>query len=482
MIFKGRGCNNPFDAIYTLNGISCLFVVILIFIIPSCSDKKGKEWILTENGYYFWGLKSTDDAIYQWDGDSIYNLAHGKGNLKVIQDNGTYTNTASIKLNYGAINKSDWKHTANGVFLGEMKENRPTGFGVLKMEDNTYIGIFKDGVLDGGEVTILINDTLLYHGAYSKGQYHGDGVLYDKHNKTQYIGEFKNGLYHGFGKLLSDGDLVYIGNWKNGQYHGEGILYKDGNAIKGDWSKGLFQKPLVDRTIEQIADQWNSLRGKDITDRKSPIETLKVMEAEAFVIDSLTAFVSRIAREKIQNNVEDRFGITSIPRILWQKIFSDNVDRMDYAQEAFLKEISPEEMKGMINEKIRFHNENSSGSKIKSVEFSAIDRHEIVTESVFRLIQTRETMEYTDLFLGIIIDLIIGLILGYIIGFLVTLFHLGGVGRWPGAIIGAIIGIIVAIVTIGKAEAKLEEDITQQVIENFMNYINKQDIINQTLY
>ncbi len=455
-----------------------LWFLVFPFLFTSCTHEKKREWIQTENGYYLWGLKASDDAIYHWEGDTISCIAHGKGKLRVVQDDGEYTNVAKVSMDYGSMKKSDWKHTIKGEFLGEMKDNKPQGFGVLKENGITYIGEFAKGKLDDGFVTIIEHDTLLYKGGYSNGKYHGEGTLY-KHGDILYIGEFKKGLYHGFGKLFSDSSLVYIGSWKNGLYHGKGILYKNGKATKGKWSKGIFEKPLWDRSLEQMADQWNALIGKNIKTNKSDDHVLLMANAERFVMDSLTSFVSRIVREKVKENVEDRFGITSLPRMLWQKLFTGNTDRMTFAQDAFIKNITPVELESVINEKIRFYNESSDKLALNKISFLELKPHEIVTEDVFKLIQTRETMEYTDLLLGFIIDIVVGLVIGFIIGLITTKSMVGG---WLLSIPGIIVGFVFAIFTTGKAETKLEENITQQVVENYMNYINKQDIINKTLY
>lgn len=452
-----------------------LFMCILT-MISACDSKREKEWIMTENGFLFWGVKSSDDAVYFWDGDSIFNLAHGKGKLKVVEDNGEYTNTQNIKLNFGSIRKQDWKHTVNGLFLGQMKENKPEGFGVLKTDSIISIGEFDEGVLSEGVVTILHNDIIHYHGDYSNSQYHGYGILYDKKGRIQYIGGFKEGLYHGYGKLFNDSCLVYVGNWKKGLYHGEGILYQKGVAIKGDWSKGVIQESFVNRTLEQVADQWNSLLGRDISTKKQNMGIVTMTNAESFVMDSLTSFISNTVREKLKENVEDRFGVANLPRMLWQKCFTNNVNRMEYSQEAFLQNLTSEEIEGMVNEKIRYYNENAYDVTLKTVSFTEIEKHEIVTETVFKLIQARETMEYTDLLLGIIIDAIIAAIIGFVGGFIIIR---NGI---IGSVFGLVIGIIFGICTTGKAETKLEEEISQQVIENYMNYINRQDIINKILY
>lgn len=513
---------------YDLN----IFVLLLLLTLclSSCKSKK-KEWIETSNGLRFWGLKADDNAQYSWIGDSVHGLPNGKGKLKVVTDNGEYSDVEKLTMFYGSLSMNDWKELPDGKFLGKEKKNRPEGFGVLLTDNTTLIGNFHKGKLDDGVVTILLNNQLLYHGQYEDGKYNGNGLLYNKGKKyyqgdfddgifngrgklyhegrllyngefkkgkyngygalyasngsKKYIGEFKDGVYNGVGTMYSNGYVVYKGEFKDGQYNGKGTLYKAGKVITGNWTKGIYEKGVFDRAIEQTKDQYNALIGNDCTDSLNSSGSngtdMSTVALDAFVMDSLNNAVATYVREKIEENVDNRFGITNLPRMVWQKIFTSNVDRMNYAQEAFLKDLSAADISNMVNGKIRNYNETSNSSyALHKITMSKIKQYQIVDEKVFHEIQTRETMEFTDLFTGVLLDAIMFGVAGLIVGLIGLIWGNIEIPKL-GGILGFIAGLIFGIIVIGKTESNLESKITNMVTENYMNYINTQDITTKAL-
>ena len=77
---------------------------------------------------------------------------------------------------------------------------------------------------------------LSYKGSWSKGLFHGYGVL--KHNdKSTYLGNFRFGSKHGYGEIISASGFKYSGEWKNGRQTGSAkICYKN-----GDWYQGFVK-------------------------------------------------------------------------------------------------------------------------------------------------------------------------------------------------------------------------------------------------
>jgi len=453
-------------------------LLLILFIVVSCkTDEKKKDWIITENGLTFWGFRAAADAKYQWDGDSIFNIANGKGTLKVTTDNGEYTNKVTLHLNYGSLREDEWKKCPNGRFLGKMEENCPQGFGILQIGNRTTIGIFNKGKLVDGIITILIKDSILYHGEIEDNFYNGNGDLY-AHGKLLYTGHWRKGKYNGYGKEYSEGNLVYSGNWKDGLYNGGGTLFVDGNAIKGDWDKGHLQGALDNRISEQVIQQYKLLLGKDLDKKKQVAPNLiSYTDAETYVFDSIPQIISKEVRETIKENVEDRFGLLDLPRIFFQKLFSDNSDRMDYAQKALTENIMAEEIQDLINEKIRFYNEQTLDSvKLKgNIKLEPIGRNEIVDDAVFEQINARETSEYTDVLLDITFVTIISTIIGSLIGYFFRISNITGV-------VGFILGFILGVFLVGKAQSKLEDKISEMATHNYMIYIENQNISSQTIY
>ena len=70
-----------------------------------------------------------------------------------------------------------------------------------------------------------------YLGEVKEGKPHGVGILVTKH-KEKYVGEFKNGVKHGLGTMFffrskKKVDFKFVGEWKEGKKW-NGIIY-DGN-------------------------------------------------------------------------------------------------------------------------------------------------------------------------------------------------------------------------------------------------------------
>lgn len=64
-----------------------------------------------------------------------------------------------------------------------------------------------------------------YYGPYEKGNYHGRGLLYNKHTKQYYEGQFKKGELEGYGRLFTIG-YNYRGQFHKSDLHGLGIMYQ----------------------------------------------------------------------------------------------------------------------------------------------------------------------------------------------------------------------------------------------------------------
>jgi hypothetical protein len=83
---------------------------------------------------------------------------------------------------------------------------------------SSYVGVFKDGIINYGTTT-------------SSGD--------------RYVGGLKNLQKHGQGEWTSNDGNKYVGNWKDGMFHGKGTLSQsDGTKTFGEWKNG---------------DMWNSI-------------------------------------------------------------------------------------------------------------------------------------------------------------------------------------------------------------------------------
>ena len=88
----------------------------------------------------------------------------------------------------------------------------------------------------------------MYDGEFYKGQYSGNGKLYQPSNGGLiYEGGFLNGEYYGTGKLWDDmGNLLYEGDFIRGQYFGHGTRYDPYSGMvleTGQFKYGVLTQP-----------------------------------------------------------------------------------------------------------------------------------------------------------------------------------------------------------------------------------------------
>ena len=93
--------------------------------------------------------------------------------------------------------------------------------------------------LFGRFYNVKYSENLVYKGSWSKGLFHGHGILKYK-SQSYYIGNFRFGSKHGYGEINSASGFKYAGEWKNGQQTGLAeICYKN-----GDWYQGYVKNGI----------------------------------------------------------------------------------------------------------------------------------------------------------------------------------------------------------------------------------------------
>lgn len=226
-----------------------------------------------------------------------------------------------LELENHFFNESIYKLTSsqtNIIYLGELKDNKPNGLGLIAHIINTYatlddkgkdiflikyFGYFENGLFDGfgnsfyipneGEIFDLssqyeetglnyldyINSRLNfleYEGEFENGKETGLGNYFEyaplnrstdeNTNTSIYIktGTFKDKVLDGIGKeYMSDGYLLYDGSYKDGLHDGEGTLYfTDSSKIKykGNFSDDNYdgKGTLYDETGKVVySGEWN---------------------------------------------------------------------------------------------------------------------------------------------------------------------------------------------------------------------------------
>ena len=123
-------------------------------------------------------------------------------------------------------------------YIGDFKDGVPDGKGLhYYRTGEKYEGYFKKGVREGKGVYYYKNGDR-YEGDFKNNRIEGKGILYHI-NGDKYEGEFKNDKPEGKGKTtMSNGDW-YEGFHKNGIPEGKGIAhYSNGERYEGDFKKG----------------------------------------------------------------------------------------------------------------------------------------------------------------------------------------------------------------------------------------------------
>lgn len=162
--------------------------------------------------------------------------------------------------------------SAGVYYYGEIKNNRPSGKGILVNKTNEnypyiYVGEFSKGVMSGigfevseyyeggvpntigkykngkkngiclgssgdtvqdsnykkgkmnGNAKQYYKGVLIYDTNMKNDKMNGKGKAYYQNGNIKYEGNFKNGEYNGKGKLYNEnGELIYSGKFKNGDY------------------------------------------------------------------------------------------------------------------------------------------------------------------------------------------------------------------------------------------------------------------------
>lgn len=101
----------------------------------------------------------------------------------------------------------------DGIYIGEVDNDKPEGYGRLLVNDEMYIGSFENGKLTNSGVLMNEKFEWTYIGSFNKNRFHGLGSLKNDDGSI-YIGEFKKGRKHGLGAEYLLGEKVYLNEYK----------------------------------------------------------------------------------------------------------------------------------------------------------------------------------------------------------------------------------------------------------------------------
>ena len=99
-----------------------------------------------------------------------------------------------------------WKIFTNGKYVGEFKDGKKNGQGVLTYSNGSkYVGEFQDGKKHGQGI-ITSPEGSQYEGVFKDGKFHGKGALFRYDKSGQPCGKFERGLFKD-GKFVKYGKI-----------------------------------------------------------------------------------------------------------------------------------------------------------------------------------------------------------------------------------------------------------------------------------
>jgi len=487
------------------------FPIIIFLILTGCTKP---HWTQTTDGKYIYGAFK-DKYNLEWKGPTNAAFVDGKGQLSLFDDEGRLQDKVDLTVNLGALSNYSYIHTEVGDYLGNKKKGLPHGFGVLVNDGVVTIGQFKKGHLYTGRfeqykfegptlLPLLIgnvkkgkvsgvakeyeNGILVYEGSYKKGLRDGVGQAYCD-NLMIYSGEWKKGKRHGDGTQYKEGGLVvYQGEWENDQYDGRGKLYENGMCTEGKWDNGRLTKSIstsVFTEISRATKMWFSSDSLAVQENEILQKKSNVAPSQIEFIEGLNQDLRDYLYAEFDTRVDKRFGFWNLLRMIFQPWFSSDVKRAGAAQDYFCKNIQSDEVQNWINEKIDHYNRNS-GDKLSFISLDELPDDAIVNTTVALKIFDREALETTDVGVGILVDIIVCIVIAFIIGFIIGAFFpfllsCIGIVDLIMTIIAFGIGLYLSVFRTTALSLELESTIKQMLVDNYMLFIDSQNVISQLL-
>lgn len=260
--------------------------LLILLLMTGCGNSVSSEMIQEEYENGFKVVNLLDETSYEKNGKKMVQALE-----KLLNASENDCHMIEFKENILMDKKSYFRETIdegnkNYYYVGEMKNSRPHGYGVLFKEDGiSYIGEFEKGrVKDSygmkftwnngigyieyaGEIEYLTSSRgnnlipimadgtqTIFHDYSSLNlakveeyienfEIINDEELYVIKCMPQYIGEIKNETEHGKGvEYYSSGIVEYEGELKRGSYHGKGNLYYENGILQysGEFKFGFY--------------------------------------------------------------------------------------------------------------------------------------------------------------------------------------------------------------------------------------------------
>ena len=227
--------------------------------------------------------------------------------------------------------------------------------------------------------------------------------------------------------------------------------------------------PAVSDSMEQRL-LWRIIENK--FSRSKRIDNQYNANSREAMIDTLSSMLVADIEDGIQEIIDLRCGLWSIPRIFYQTLFvSDETRRHDWAT-AIKERVSDDDIEKRINSQIKAFNTKYPDKALNLVALSEITDCDIIDDLAFERIKGREWLEWAGALIDILIAIIIGYLIGHIIGFFI------GSGNII-SIITAIMSFIASLFILTPKYMAYESGIVEAILNNYMNYLSAQSIIEQ---
>lgn len=124
------------------------------------------------------------------------------------------------------------------IYLGDLKDKKPDGYGEYFFKKKNYKGYWKDGYRHGIGISNYRNGDIHYNGFWKYDVPNGKGIYFYPKNRKKYIGFLKDGLFHDEGVLYyENGNIKYRGNFLTSKFNGYGVYYNQNGyrQYEGYW-------------------------------------------------------------------------------------------------------------------------------------------------------------------------------------------------------------------------------------------------------
>lgn len=237
--------------------------LLLLLTLVSCKkiEEVNKDWIQTQNNYFFFGNVNNDTLTYIWEGNAIENVIHGNGVLSSYYNEKIFERK-KMSAYWGTFNQEDIILLSNNEqYIGKTRDSKfLNGFGVLiKANREVYIGYFNESE-PNGFLTLYKGDKVYYKGEWKNGVFNGFGTLYKADGDVK-AGIWKNGKLTQTNGTVKNHQGTYSGGILNNLPEGYGVMkYNNGSYYNGFWQKSKWNRTgyFISACKDSIAGEWQN--------------------------------------------------------------------------------------------------------------------------------------------------------------------------------------------------------------------------------